>query len=367
MKRLAARLLEMVFARTPISPAAIDWTSIRRILIVRQHDQLGDFLLATPVIRALRRRFPDAHIGVLARTYFAGVAACVPGVNEVLAIESPATWSFVRVIRFLRQLRGDWDLAIVLSTVSHSMTSDVLALLSQAPYILGGADRIFDGATRNFLYNLLVPRSPDALHQTDRNCEIIQYIGIPTDDRRECITIPPEIQTSTLGDLRSRGLSNATGRSVVGLHLGAGKLENRWPARCFAQLAVVLRHRWNVEIVLFWGPAEHTLFLEFKQHASIPTLDIGHAPLVQLAGYFSHCSAVVCNDTGVMHLAAATGTPVVAVFGPTDPDQWKPIGDHVRSVRGASNRVEDVPVESVVNELASIVPLFRSNSTPAGT
>ena len=117
-KRNWLRLFETWLDRGVVSPNLINLYAIRRILVVRQHDQLGDFLLSTPVFRALREFFPQAHIAVIARTYTAELAYHNPYLNEVLVVpEKLLWWTPAKIWRLLAGLRRGWDLAIVLNTV----------------------------------------------------------------------------------------------------------------------------------------------------------------------------------------------------------------------------------------------------------
>jgi heptosyltransferase-2 len=347
------RMLERFFSKDPISPREVHHSEIRRILVIRQHDQLGDFLLATPVLRALRNRYPDARIGLLVRDYFADVASRVPGTDEVLVFRANLLhWTFKRFTTLWNQLHKRWDMAVVLNTVSHSLTSDVLAYLSGARYIVGSEAHLFPGCGRNFFYNVVAPLHRPPRHQTDRNLDIVRILDADTQDLSEEIRIS-ESERLSARDRFSEACPPT--QLLIGMHIGAGKKPNRWPVKNFAGLAQEVREKFGAEVVLFWGPKERDLCREFCRSVNFKPIAIEPSSILQLAACFSQCSATVCNDTGVMHLAAAVGVPLVAIFGPTNPGEWMPIGKNCASIRGEHGITEYVSPEQVLRELQNLL------------
>lgn len=334
IKRRLIGWCEPLFGRNELHAGIVREMRTKRILVIRQHDQLGDFLLSLPALRSLRHCFPEARIALVVREYFADAASLVPFVDEILVFREDASrWTWGSLRRFWRSLRSGWDLAVVLNTVSHSLTSDLLARFARARVVLGSAERVFPGSTRNFFYDLNAPMASGIRHQSERNVDILRYIGCSTDDMREELRVSDAVRTAVRGEIESLGQS-AHG-PLIGLHIGAGKPANRWPVERFAELANTLRERVEARILLFWGPAEEDLKEAFVSSASAGTPLIGHPTLERLAAYFQACDAVVCNDTGVLHLSAAVGTPTVGLYGPADQAEWKPVGEHVRGLSGA--------------------------------
>jgi heptosyltransferase-2 len=256
-KRSGLGLFEKWLDRGVVSPNLLNLFAIRRILVIRQHDQLGDYLLSTPVLRALRQFFPQAHIAVLARSY-AAEAAHNQYINEVIVFpEKGYLWTPAKLWRLVAGLRRGWDLAIVLNTVSHSLTSDLLAYFSGARYILGSEHRIFPGCKRNFFYNLVARHFEQPRHQTERNLDIVRHLGIDTDDRGE--------------GWRSRRRTNCS-REIFCANTASSKMRpswrasrrrqaaNRWPAEKFAEVANTLHHQSAVRLILIWGQGESACY-----------------------------------------------------------------------------------------------------------
>jgi len=346
VKRAFVGTLEALVRRPALDPRDVDFSRVKRVLVVRQHDMMGDFLLATPVLRALRRKFPSARLGVLVRDEFAGILVNNPFVDEILVLQKTLNqWNPAKLLTLFSALVGKWDLAVVLNTVSHSLSSDILAGLSGSRIIVGSAARRFQGCSRNFFYNLEAPEHAAPRHQTDRNLDIVRYIGAETGDRSELMCLHESETRAATRDYPALGSDPA--RPVIAMHIGAGKLKNRWPAERFALLARRLRESAGARIVLCWGPREGDLAAEFTRHADFEVVRVPPGGLRQLAALLTLCDLLICNDTGIMHVAAAVGIPLVAVFGPTDPAEWKPVGSAFVAVRGADGTVGSVTVEDL--------------------
>jgi ADP-heptose:LPS heptosyltransferase len=326
----------------------------KRILIVRPHDQLGDFLLSTPAIDALRKRFPGARLGIVVRDYFADAVRMHPALDEVLVFYKKASqWTPDRIAAIGKSLLGRWDAAVVLSAASHSLSSDLLAVASGAKIILGSAGGVFPGCRRNFLYNLEAPDRGEGRHQTQRNLDIVRYIGADTDDLRERVHVDEAERKALAQQLFGRKADR--GVPVVGLHVGANKIPNRWPVEKFAHLADRLHGELGADILLLWGPHEAGLADRFLRAVSFNPFRMPPSTLHHLAVGFSVCDLAVCNDTGIMHLAASVGTPLVALFGPTDPDVWKPVGRRTVAVRAPDRRIGSIAVHDVVRTVRSLL------------
>ncbi len=351
MKHLWVPLLEKTLGRRALSPRDVDPTRVKRVLVVRQHDQLGDFLLATPVLPALKTAFPDCHLGVVARGYFAQTLQGHPDVDEVLTWKPSRGWSPSSFLKFFESLFSGWDLAVVLNTVSHSTTSDLLARLSGAKWVVGSSHRVFPGAKRNFLYDIESPTSESPRHQTDRNLDIVKPLGAVTTEKSPRMSLTDEEKRQAVVFLESLGWNSS--KPSVGLHLGAGKRENRWPLARFAELSRMLDSR-GIQTVVTWGLGEDGLASELKALSPGPALYAGAPPLRLLGSLYQALTAVVVNDTGMLHLAAACGTPLVAVFGPTNPEDWCPLGPHFLSTRGVDQTVASVTAEQVWEKLLTL-------------
>jgi len=358
-KHNGLRWIERIAARQPMEPEDIVWAEVKNILIVRPHDQLGDFLLSSPAWHAVGRAFPEAHIGLVARSYAADAAKNHTYIDELLIFyENGPQWTIRGIIQFVRALKKRWDMAIVLASESHSLTSDLIAWFSGARYVVGSERFPFGGCSRNFFYNICVPDGGSHLHQVKRNAEIVEYLGIPVPDLSERINISEQEKQNTF----KRYKEMYTQDPVVGIHIGANKKENRWPVEKLTETAAKVYNTYGTMPAVFWGPKEYDMAREFENTVSVPVQLIPPSSLRQQAVHFSLCTAVVCNDTGIMHLCAAAGTPLAAVFGPTDPALWKPPGEKFRAVRSADKKTASVETDAVFAALKELLDTYGQHT-----
>ncbi|MBN2009246.1 glycosyltransferase family 9 protein [candidate division KSB1 bacterium] len=356
MKHRSMRLFELLLSRKQLSPNDTDLSTIKRILVIRQHDQLGDFLLSTPVLRALRQHFPFAHIALLTRSYTTDVARHNQFINDLLFLhDSGHQYSWQWFKELWSKLRAGYDLTIVLNTVSHSLSSDILAALSRPRYILGSEHRIFPGCKRNFLYNLAAPYDPAPKHQSQRNLDIVRYLGIDTADPSENMTITPLEAAWATQWLNEH--TNSPTEIIFGLHPGAGKLENRWPVERFAAVLNHFYETYGIRWLVTWGPKEKNLGKDLKKQLSFQPIELTNVNLRQFAAVISRLPFFLCNDTGVLHVAAAAGTPLLSLFGPTDISQWKPLGDKFHAIQGKDGTVASVKVDNVIERITKIMDI----------
>ena len=201
-----------------------------RILVTKQHNQLGDFILATPILESLAAAYPGAAIDYLASPVQAEAAGLSPTIRRVWLLAgkgiSGRGRSLPALIRGLRRER--YDLAIVLVTVSYSTTSALIAALSGARYRIAG--RIAKSPPGAGLFHAEVT-IPEEAHETDRVLAHLAALGIEPSTRR------PRLAVSDGEVAQARRIVRASladpGEILVGIHPGAGKLPNRWPAAAY--------------------------------------------------------------------------------------------------------------------------------------
>ena len=139
--------------------------------------------------------------------------------------------------------------------------------------------------------------------------------------------------------------------SCLGFHLGSGSAIKNWPLDCWIALTERLDGLFD-DFLLVGGEVDNELVREFRSRCRIrPLRSLLNANLLELSQALHECRLFVGHDTGVTHLAAAVGTPTVALFGPTDPAVWAPLGEHVRVVRSADGLMESIGIAAVVAEV----------------
>ena len=350
-------LLEKVLGRPRMDFTDFDASSVKRIFIIRQHDQLGDFLLSTPALRAVRHRFPDAFIAILARQYTAQLLENSHFIDKVLTFrENGRDWNLRYVLSLWQGIRNSFDLTIVLNTVSHSLTSDLIARLSSAKYIVGSEHLLYKGTTKNFFYNLISPYRQSIVSQSQRNIDIISVIGCKAHGYSPEINLTQSEKDDAQAQLKLFGWDGES--KIVAIHPGAGKIGNRWPVENFAAAAEKLYKSFKCFFFVTWGPNEEKLGKDLVEKMRTPCFVGVDSNIRRFAGLLSQVNLLICNDTGVMHVGASVGTPLVAVFGPTDPIQWKPVGDSIIAIRGLDKTCNSVAPDRVVDAAQSLLRVF---------
>jgi ADP-heptose:LPS heptosyltransferase len=357
-KRILARFISLFLSKRRMTAREFGRLEVSRLLVIRQHHQMGDMLLAVPAFRGLRARFGSAKITLLASPINAPCVQGNPFVDEVLVL--PRKKGLGRIgalLRFVAELRSrHFDVAIVLNTVSFSVTSMLLAVASGARVRTGSTSEPFGHDLTSRFYHLELPLpSPEELadmHESEHNLHPLSAIGVrtadltsvfvpPAEDEREC----ERFITASFG---------AAGRFIV-VHPGAGKPQNVWPADRYAEAARILGRALGCGVVATAGPAD-TATLAALLDACVDRPFVVSCPSLGFLGALLRRSTLtLCNDTGVMHIAGAVGARCVAVFGPTDPARWKPVNQTVVAVQGRDGSVDSVSVDQVVTAARALL------------
>jgi len=326
--------------------------SVSRILIIRQHNQLGDMLCVTPLLRALRATYPEAHIALLARPLNAEILNNASFLDEVILYDKQrffsapfAVWNFAKTLK-----ERDFDLILVPATVSMSVTSDVLAFLAGSKRRIGPASLNGRRNLTGFVYNAPVDldwRDDDSIHQTRRNMDIASLLVLDSVSNE----LEMGLSQNELNEGRNIINDKLNGRPlVVGFHPGAAKIPNRWDSHRFAELANRCAELYGALIVITAGPNDEEPLNQMTANIPNETLVLLNKPIRIVASVIANCDLYITNDTGMMHVAAATGTPTLALFGPTPPLQWAPPGKHHSFILGTGGDVQTIPVDKVWEE-----------------
>jgi heptosyltransferase-2 len=319
-----------------------------KVLVIRQQNQMGDMLLATPCLRALRQSLPQGWITLLASHENEAVVRNNPYVDEVLVYDKRAfrgnPFSFIRFLGSLRKRR--FDISAVLSTVSFSVTSSLLCLVSRARYRFGYSGKSEGLGFVDRAFHVTVPLVDKGEHQTKVGLKLLEYFGVTTDDLSP-IMVPSEEDKRFAEEFMLKS-SLLPGSVAVGIHPGAGKIKNRWPASKFARVANELWKNRRAQIVVIGGPSDTEVLGATLRDLEFTPIVLTGESIGRVGAVMKELSLFICNDTGVLHVAAAVGCPTLALFGPTDPLRWAPIADCVRTLRAPSLRIDELREEVVL-------------------
>jgi lipopolysaccharide heptosyltransferase II len=314
-----------------VGPSTNEWRSLKRILCVRL-DAMGDVLMTVPAIRAVRESNPQAEICLLTSPAGAEAAKLIPEVDEILVYEAP--WMKATAprtdssfdLRYLETLRARrFDAAIIFTVYSQSpLPAAYFCSLAEIPLRLAHC--------RENPYQLLTNWCPElepektVRHEVQRQLELVACVGLHTSDERIKIRVGEEARVNAQALLASRGID--PNRPFIVLHTGASAPSRRYPAERFSQVLKLLAQRLGWPMVLTGtsdeqGPIESIIASARsvrRGRGAVSIINVaGLLGLEEFAALLSRSTLLVSNNTGAVHLAAATRTPVVDLYALTNP------------------------------------------------
>lgn len=282
----------------------------RKILVIVMR-YLGDVLLTTPLIRSLRQAYPDAELDMLVYANTTAMLEGNPDIHQLITIPSKA--KFADNWRLFRQLGRGYDLAITTQSGDRPFLYSLFASSRRLGVVPPKPDTGW--WKRFFLYRWL-EFDDDNTHTVLQHLKILTLINVPP-----CFElVPPQTQnTETLKQL-------ADDRAYAVLHTHPQWTYKQWTVESWVETGSYL-HQLGLRLVLTGGAAQEEMhyIANIAQQLPDDTLNLaGQVSLAQLTGLLSYGTLYIGPDTGITHLAAATGVPVIALYGPTNPVKWSP-------------------------------------------
>jgi len=303
----------------------------RRILVIRL-DLIGDLVLSLSLVRALKRSYPEAEIDLLALPSSATIASADPDLAMIIPYD-PNVWRRPQAlvslkhwrdaIRLLRQLRGrEYDLVVSV----FGTWAGLLALLSGAPRRVGFGEESYPGFMTDSVRGRHW-RPGDHKHEVDYCLELARAAGahITEEDRVPRLSVNAQARKEVELLLEQEGLRTA--KPLIACHVSSHNGQSkRWPLPYWATLLDRLIAEDGASIVLTGAPND-VPFIEAvtRRMKEKPVVLAGKTSLPQLAALFERSNLLISGDSGPMHIAAAVGSPLIAIHGPTDPALSGPV------------------------------------------
>jgi predicted lipopolysaccharide heptosyltransferase III len=298
---------------------------MKNILVIKLK-YIGDVLLATPVLRLLRDRFPGLYLAMAVNRGTEEILKWNPDVSEVLAVERDGFARQVALLRAIRRRKFDCVLDL-----TDGDRSAIMAGLSGATVKIGFND---EHRWRGLLYTSVIRARPTVVHRVEHDLEAVRALGIEPKVGLPVLHTSPEDDEAAARLLEEVEVSGTTvdgGRPTVMMQPGARYWFKAWPAERFAELADRLAGMFDCRILIGGDARDRDVAETIRRLArSGPVVLAGRTSLLQYAAILKRCALFIGNDNGPMHMAAALGTPVVALFGPSNPAEWGPRGDRVQ-------------------------------------
>ena len=288
-----------------------------RILLIKP-SSFGDIIHGLPVLAACKGHWPDAQIDWAVKREWAGLLTGHRMLRRVVIFpgtvrEGLRAWPVLR--------RDEYDMVIDLQGLFRS---GLYAALTGCPVRVGFQDSREGGS---WFYSRKVKVSNDAVHAVDRCLDLVRRIGVTTAPT-PAFPVPDGKKEQEWVDGLWRRNQIRDSEAVCIIHPSARWPTKRWPAQRFAQLADGLIAQERIRIIIVGSGAEASQIEQMSRQMSQPAINLaGQTDLLQLAALLRRSNLLASNDSGPIHLAAAVGTPVVAIFGPTDPSRVGPYGE----------------------------------------
>lgn len=332
---------------------------INKILIIRQHNQLGDMLAGVSLFRAVKEKYPQSHLTLLSSVdnYYGVIKNRF--IDELLVFDKRKMFNPFELIKFYKKIRRKFDLAIVPATVSISFTSGMIARLSDSKIRIG--PKSLDGKPNesDFFFDRRVNidwrKYPDS-NVSEHILEIVRPFGIDTKDLSSQISFDDadlKVAKSFLSEIEHNSKAK-----IIGLHVGAGKPANRWSLLNYVELIKKINENFNCIFYLTGSDSDKEEVEFVIRNLKINLNKFLNRDIPQVAALISISDLFITNDTGIMHVAGTTSTPQISMFGPTNPFNWAPCGKNKIFLR-KSDLIDDIQVQEVFD--ASKV-LLESNS-----
>ncbi|MFH1996410.1 MAG: lipopolysaccharide heptosyltransferase II [Candidatus Omnitrophota bacterium] len=294
-----------------------------RILIVRL-DRIGDVVLSTPAIRAVKRAFPESRLSVMVRPPCVDIVRGSPFVDTVITYDKDGPEKGIApAFRMIKKLRREkFDIAIVL----HPTTRSHLAVFMAGIPVRVGYDRKLGWLlTKKVKHEKHLGKK----HEIDYALDLVRTIGCDDPDRSLFMPTNEENANTVDAIFKESGIQGKY--PVVVIHPAASCPSKQWPADRFAEVAGALKEEFRADIVIIGGLRERKVGEDLANSIKGDAVNLtGKTSIGELASVFRRSRLLISCDSGPVHVASAVGVPVVAIFGRSDkglsPKRWGPTG-----------------------------------------
>jgi predicted lipopolysaccharide heptosyltransferase III len=298
----------------PLGPSRWNWQEIERVLLIRLRS-IGDTVLATPSITALKRFIPKVKIDILVEDWVAPVVSGHPEINKVVVVEGNSLSARARLAHEIRTTRYD-----VVYNLHGGTTSTFLTRATGAKHRVGYATYQYAQ-----LHNHLAPPSSQLwgqskTHSVEQQLALLGWTGVPVTDRPPTSLAVTETAAAAVAEkIKAAGLED---RPLALIHPAAAFATKQWSTENFARVVEFLAAAGFLSIAIA-GPNESQVLVKLVQNAATPvvTFDLS---LPEVSALAQRSKLFVGNDSGVAHIAAAIGTPSVVIFGSSNIAHWRP-------------------------------------------
>ncbi|MBN2831228.1 MAG: lipopolysaccharide heptosyltransferase II [Candidatus Omnitrophica bacterium] len=304
-------------------PTANGEKAYKRILIIRT-DRIGDVVLSTPVIKAVRQSYPHAFIAMMVSPYTKEIVYGNPSLDEVIVYDKDARHkSWLATLKFAGNLKKQkFDAAVILHPTNRA---HLIAYLAGIPKRIG-YDRKF-----KFLITDKIPHTKQSgeRHESEYNLDLLKPLNIEVRNKELFMPIKAESEGWAGDFLKSQGIRSDD--KILIINPSASCPSKVWPASRFSEVADELAQKYNLKVLVVSGSRDLALAENVIKNMTVTAISLaGKISLSRLASILKRASLFISNDSGPVHIASAVGTPVISIFGRQQkglsPKRWGPLG-----------------------------------------
>ena len=319
-------------------PLPINFSSALSVLVIRP-DRLGDVVLSTPVYASIKKSFPHLQVSVLVSHSNAPILTNNPNVDEIICFNSKNLRTIIKKIR-----RKRFDVVFTLNK-KFSTTASLLALISKAKYRVGYAHN-----ETFWLYDVRLPTNSLTRHESLNNLELLNYAGMTKTVTPPCLYFSVDEEKKV--DAILNALRKHHERPLILIKPGARITKWGWSLQKFQVVAEKLTKSKIAEVFFIFGPGEESLINSINKQTNVSIDRLPILPIKEVALVIKKSALLFCNHTGIMHLASAVRTPVVAIFKHGETARWGPINtQHILLEERNSNILSPEIVLNKINQL----------------
>ncbi len=338
----------------------IDWPGVRRVLIVKLRS-IGDTVLATPSLIALKKFAPHAEVDIVLEDWVAPLLDGFEYVDNII-VAGKGLRERLRTALYLR--RRKYDAAF---NLHGGTTATLLTAASMARHRVGVSSYQY-----SFLYNRLLSSSADfwgreRTHSAEQQLALLGFAGVPVDDRAKT-----HLAVTRKASLKiDERLGSASKNDLVLIHPSSAFMTKQWPTENYARVAEFLAGQ-GLQTVAVASKSESGVLDNLVARSNVPVTTFDDLSLPEITALAARAKLFVGNDSGIAHIAAAVKTPVVVIFGSSNRDHWGPWTDSLNEIVyqefhcqpcagyeckefGEPRCILSLPQESVINAISRIL------------
>ncbi len=300
----------------PLGASPWDWTTVKRVLVIRLRS-IGDTVLSTPSLFALKRFVPRVRVDVLVEDWVAPVLDGFEYVDNVITLKKGSTSARARVAQQLRAAHYD-----VVYNLHGGTTATLLTRATGASHRVGYANYQYARLHQHLAPASALVWGKNKTHSVEQQLGLFGWTGVPVSDRPATrLAVTKEADKSISARLKTAGLIQTN--SFVLLHPAAAFATKQWATENFARVTEMLSTLGLATIVVT-APTEVAVAAELARESTAPIISFSNLSLPELTALAARARMFVGNDSGVAHMAAAVGAPSVVIFGSSNIDHWAP-------------------------------------------